>query len=563
MIAPIVLYGFDFNAQSHQTFNTPWGAAWLTKKYTDEEHEVFTWFRDDIAKQREIKYGNNIYVLFRALLHCSPHYGEDGFWHAIALGFSGGADKVQEMVSTLSRARRIQRTKPAGVPSETARAVDDWNSFVDSFKPIPRKFADPSLNSIAQQFYKNMERKVVNAARIPRGPSFSNKFNSYRPSEPEEEEAMSRRSPLPPSATPTLPPPPLPLTATTLIKAEKDIDSNNWDRLLGPGRKRSLSPPPPGPMASPRSKRPRQSTGDWPPPGQQDSHQPSPGSTSSGRFQPPRPREERYTDESSGPSHQLSMEENSVLRRKVASLENKKAELEGQLKGAAVIRELEREISGFRSGLKSMDSIMGTIMDSMQAIAETLDILKEDVSGLKARQASSKSETVGEVSDLKSQSAQPPPPCPGVNDTQSFFQPIQAIADSVKELRSEISDLKAQQQQQQQEQHKETPATVGPDLEGPIREQNDHIDRLAREMAQMRNSLAVSSATRPVPQNIRQAMAAAEQDLKHHRDIVQRFYDRMESSGSYGVSRAVTENAADLFLALDQGLQFAQLGQRN
>lgn len=204
-IEPILLWGFCFATQQQQHFNQSWACAWLTSWYTDEHHPLWDSV-DDASKRREIRYGNNIAVLFRTLLACKRFWGQDSLWAAVARGFNTSPTIVRVTADILTNARRAQRSKPAREVSETARAADDWIDFLDSVGPYQRVLSDPEVYKVADAFLKSQEKKLVNAARVPLGPAnprYSLHLNTRALTE--EKKSPSPRLPPTPSAKPEPP----------------------------------------------------------------------------------------------------------------------------------------------------------------------------------------------------------------------------------------------------------------------------------------------------------------------------------------------------------------------
>ncbi|KAK0664622.1 hypothetical protein QBC41DRAFT_328364 [Cercophora samala] len=168
---PIVLDGFSHGIQIGQPFDTSWGAAWLTSVYTDIDHELFR-NMDPIAF-RKIRYGNNVAVLFGALVECAEFYELPSFWHVISQGFSANADAVKAIVTVLVAARKAVRERyPTSGSSQTARSADEWIAFLDQrgrntslFQFQPSKEAD--LRARAAAFFKTQQKQWLNAAWVP------------------------------------------------------------------------------------------------------------------------------------------------------------------------------------------------------------------------------------------------------------------------------------------------------------------------------------------------------------------------------------------------------------
>ncbi|KAK3321841.1 hypothetical protein B0H66DRAFT_181904 [Apodospora peruviana] len=136
---------------------------------------------------------------------------------------------------------------------------------------------------------------------------------------------------------------------------------------------------------------------------------------------------------------------------------------------------------------------------------------------------------------------------------------MQAIMDMIIALKTEVSELKSQRQV--------SPTPSQPDtsqLGFLLRDQNNRMKSLARDMTNIRgqmSAVAAAGGNRAAnAQNIKQAMAAAEQDLKRHRDTVQNFYDHLDLSRVF--NHSLTSNVADFLIALEQSLHFAKAGQK-
>ncbi|KAK0725235.1 hypothetical protein B0H67DRAFT_641682 [Lasiosphaeris hirsuta] len=510
---PIYLFGFDFVKQERLKFNHGWSAAFLTPKFTNEEAEALqTSYKHDQMKKREVKYGNNITVLFEVLFHIRAFYHPDRewFWQAICQpkGFNTNIQLMQDVVNILTEARRVFRRKGSKDKYNTAIAADRWIDFLDNRKTLAAQDATAAHNEALFKF-KKLEKTMVNAANIPlpesalsRAPNY---FNAWRPGN--EPSPINR-----------------PLRSLPPIKTET-VD-RGWDvtipREPRSARKRSLSPFSSG--RSPRHKKLHRDSSPQPQPAPlpvarqqspQLSKMPTPNRTIIPQLSSPVPStpgtstqlQRKNSDEISDPSRQLLEEDHAMLSSRL-NTPNMKAQLvetSGRLNSAAGmpgIHGLVSDVRDVRKELKSMESIMGNMVESMHAVADHLHDLntKQDITAL--------------------------------------LQPIQALNDSVGALRGEVSDLKIQVEQQKQQ----APELIS-ELKGLLMEQNIHISKLVG-----------LSGSKPAPQNLRQAMAAAEQDMMKHRDTVQTFYH-----GTGGASsRATTEATADFLLALEQGLMFAQ-----
>ncbi|KAJ4410642.1 hypothetical protein N0V85_003928 [Neurospora sp. IMI 360204] len=171
------LFGFDHDTQARLVFDNTWAASFLTRAYTDETHEYVRRFDADQHAKQGLKYGNNVFVLFKALLYCGKYWGQESFWGAIARGFSAKPVYVEELTYMLMEARKIkiQRTRSLGHHhnSEVTRAVDEWMAFLDAHGPDLEKVlrnravTDPRVYADADSFFKSMKGKNVNSNGIP------------------------------------------------------------------------------------------------------------------------------------------------------------------------------------------------------------------------------------------------------------------------------------------------------------------------------------------------------------------------------------------------------------
>ena len=486
---------------------------------------------DDAHKRREIRYGNNIAVLFRALLHCKKFYGSDNLWSAISRGFNTSHTIARVTADILADARRAQRSKPARDVSETARAADEWIDFVDNQGPHLRVLSDPEVYKVADDFFKTQEKTLLNAARVP--VNMRHPLNSRREG---DEDANS---------SPRLPP-------TPLLKFE-DRDVADRNPLMRATRKRSTSPPPSD--RSPKTRRfnhdvqvaPQTESGI---PRQQDQAHRIPPSSPRRPSHPqatpraPPPTSLTWSKGDSTPSGQTFLEQqSSALKARIAKLEGQLAAAESKL-GSPVATgppvKLEEDIGGLKKDMATVTNVIGSMMDSMHAIADNLNLLQNDISGLSTQQKELTAAIPSQTSNI-----------------DALLQPVQTIADNVNILTKEVSELKKQTLEQQAG-HAAAAPESNSKLEGLVQEQTSRIDRLAREMASMQAHMT-SSLPRQTPQSLRQAMAAAERDLAHHLTTVEEFYHQL---GTRGGSRAAIEQTADFLATLQQSVQSAQMGQQ-
>ncbi|KAK4148971.1 hypothetical protein C8A00DRAFT_19283 [Chaetomidium leptoderma] len=524
---PIMLYGFCWDTQKRQVFNQSWACAWHSSWYTDEHHPL--WDSVDAPNlRREIRYGNNIYVLFRALLHCRSFYGQSALWAAISRGFNTSPTIARVTAEILTDARRAHRGRPARDVSDTARAADDWIDFLDSRESHPRMLSDAEVYKAADEFFKTQEKQHVNAARVP--------ING-RPQLP----SSTRQPPRGPTGdagtSPRFPPSSWP------IKRESPGG-------LSSTRKRSASPPA----------------------GDRAANAPATREAPNMPAQlAPQPSAPLKREEAPNTSNQAATDEIAALKARTARLEKELAEAKNKLSSAqanaipsnglpakptpttAPPSQLREDMGGLKKDMASATNAIGTMMESMHDIVDSLNSLQDETSGLCTQQK-----------DLTSNLAQQQPQ---TQTLDTILPHLQTLTTTVNRLLTEVSDLKKATHQQppspppQQQQQQE--AADRP-LETLLHAQNTRIDKLFREIAGMRMGMT-SSPGQPQPpqqqqqqqqpQTLRQAIAAAERDLKYHLGTVQELYHRG------GASQAVTERTADLLAMLSEGLRAAQAGQ--
>lgn len=532
MVEPILLWGFCFTTQQRQRFNQQWACAWLTSWYTDERHLDTI---EDHSKRREIRYGNNIAVLFHALLHLKRFYGQDGLWPAIGRGFNTSQTVARATAEILTEARRAQRGKPAKDVSDTARAADDWIDFLDSQRIHPRTQPDPELFKAAAAFFDSQEKKWLNAARVPTNSRTPLHINTaFRP-HPGADETKS---------SPRLPPTP--------IKLESPTHPIDRHRPPLPAHKRSASPL--SSDRSPKSRRPNHDVNGQSrigfDPQRQHGQAKEPSSDSrlasiATQLAPPpnQPKAPASKDDAPRPPRPRINEEASALRARIADLERKLSAAQ-ERQGAATAKPVGQardDIDELKKNMDSATNAIGTMMESMHDIVDGLTSLQESVSVLSKQQS--------EIA-----TAHPP-----AEKLDALLHPIQAVADSVRLLREEVSELKKQEAGR----HAALPSPTiqhSAEIKNLLQEQNSRIDILVRDMANVQAHMS-SSLPRQAPQNLRQALAAVEREIKAHLDVVQGFYHKLD--GSHGPSRMVTERTADLLATLQQSVHIAQMGQQS
>lgn len=612
-----MLWGFCFNTQQKQRFNQSWACAFHTSWYTDELHPMWDSV-DEPGKRREIRYGNNIYVLFRVLLHCKEFYDQGGFWAAISQGFNTSQSVVRETSEILAEARRAQRNKPSKDVSDTARAADDWIDFLDGRDPHARALSDSAVYKVADAFFKTQEKQNLNAARVPVNgrQTFSVHQSRPPPRGLAEEENVSPR--FPPSPTFKLeiprepasdrhrPPqfprkrsasPPLTDHSSKSRRISYDVRQQHRaeperhgaldelptiQRTRSPQRSSHSRPTQPTAPAQPAQSAPTPSA-----PakraevsnGASQSAQPTPcvtqstippraaqpiptqPSLSAGRVQGPNVSTEGAVDDRSALKAYASIQaanDNAALKARIASLEKQLAETESKIRDAPAVltatapapapagQQGEAAIDGLKKDMATATNAIATMMESMHDIVDSLNSLQDEISALSV-QHKDLSTTLRQPSNGNSSNNQ---------NLDSLLQPLQTLTKAVATLQTEVSSLKDRTPSP-------TPTPNNHALETLLHAQNARMDKLFRELASMQASLPSQAGAGaqqhqqqqpPPPQTLRQAMAAAERDLRHHLAAVQTFYHRG------GASRAVTEQTADLLAMLSEGVRAAQAG---
>jgi len=684
-VVPVLLDGFDVAIQRQQIMksNYPWVAAFCTKEYTDEAHPDLRAF--PYWKIREVKYGNNICLLFRALFYFKDFYHDKShiFWPAVASGFSIKPELLQGTVGYLEDARRAHRRNfTSQSVSETAKAADKWLEYLDTSPTFGRHGVLPDSNprAIADAFFKNHRKRLINCANILLGPQRSppSSYDSYRPSQFAKPVAPSK-SPTPPLPAPDVrvkvepgpgdddqdqfhqpapkrPAPqdfddevPVPKRPHLTVAVQPDHDQEPvQQQAVESSGERHLPPRPPTPVATPISQsgeNQSMSASECP------SHLPpkpptpvvaTPASQSAGNqsmsasqapSEIPTPVATPVSQSGQNPSRdvdahepfdkQAESEEDVSWKIKAMELQEKLAETEAMLKTTPNISQLEISV---KNGLDGMTGNLATILDLIQTMADSLNFFQESVGdvGTKLDASASRDRKTGEtvllqlenidesikalaermtkpddeqnnsirkletlltplqgmadsVRQLKEEvhrqkavEAKPSPPSPTRESQQKLLDPIREIAEGLKALRNEVSDMRADQKKQSQAEAVAPPPaqqSISPQIESLLREQNKHMERMARDMARLQSQVPTKSTEivtatgrQPQPQNIRQAMMAAERDLRHHLQLIRTFYDHMD--GSLLMHRDTIKNAADLILCLEQSVRLSQAGQK-
>ncbi|KAK4227325.1 hypothetical protein QBC38DRAFT_364524 [Podospora fimiseda] len=539
-IEPIMLWGFCFSTQAKQNFNTPWGAAWLTNQYTDERHEMWEHIaHNDLAKKREIKYGNNVAVLFGALVECKAFWGHDGFWHAIARGFNTNSTILRCTVEILTDARRIQRGKPAKEISDTARAADRWIAFLDSDAARLKHRGDgpeSALIRIADAYFKKQERAWVNAAWVPINPKGDTTHNRA-PSPPRikhepgmgdihglhvRSASVRKRSP---SAAPL---------ESRIKKRRMSFVSGAGDPL-----------PPTGPR---RYSRDHDYTAHKPDP---DYHQQGPGDWDRSRDRnaesrdilPLSSRQDRDLRLDPPPLHVNGAREpapvprddktQKELQARISNLEKELAQAKMKLKSTTPTT--TGSSNQLAAQMNSVTDAVSTMMDSMHDIVDGLTRLQDEVSVVSSKQTTvtnlSPDNSIDKLSKL-------------------VLDPLAAITDTLASIQSEVAELKKAQSSL-------SPAQAPPpdltELKSILKQQSDQIAALNQSMACIQRQSP--KLPPPTAQTLQQAITNAERDLWHHYSAVSDFYNKLDINKA---SRATTERTAEFLAVLQHSVESAK-----
>ncbi|KAK4121961.1 hypothetical protein N657DRAFT_647471 [Parathielavia appendiculata] len=572
-IERIKLYGFCWDTQERLPFNQQWACAFHQSHYTNENNPMWDSI-DDPSKRREVRYANNIYVLFRALLHCKNFFGQENLWAAIARGFNTSVATAKTTAEILSAARRAHRGKPQSTVSDTARAADDWIDFVDSLGPVPRMLSDSNVYKVANAFFDSQEKKHVNAGGVP----VNGRPARQAPREPREEPGTPHGRPPSPYVKTEMPrdsasthrqpfsshkrsPSPLHDRSPKMRRFDHDARQKAraeperhgaLDELpmiqptQSPPRRLSTSKPAqPVPQPSAPAKREEASNSSSLP-----AKQIPPASAPSG---PSRRDSISYSTLPTKPAQALSRpsapqsREESLNSAKTGALKGEVASLEKQLAeakskpSAAPVADIPSQLTEYmgelKSSMASATNAIEVMMESMHHTVDNLNSCKDEVSGLSTQQQ----ELAATVLQLN-------------KDTNikldTILQSMQTLASTIDTLRNEVSQLKDQAPPATGTQAESTNTSQ---LRTLFQEQNTRMENFFREV--QASLQAQVKPSQPQPQTLRQAMAAAERDLARHMGTIETFYHRG------GVSRAVTEQTADVLAALSEGLRAAKAGQ--
>lgn len=224
----IVLPGFDLDIQLNEIdFSAhSFKVAFFTKIYTKEQ------YTDKIppSRIRDVRYGNNVTLLFRVCYYCSAFYGHPDYWSTIGRGFHARSHVVQDLAETLIRARKAFLRRH-GFREKTAAtaACDSWITYVEGRGSRTDSFRanGDALNAKAASYFEGAQNRHIqdNSACVP----------THRSYEPSADASYKRaRSPSSVNASPIAKRRPSPdhfgrrndpaLAANTLASTEVKLD---------------------------------------------------------------------------------------------------------------------------------------------------------------------------------------------------------------------------------------------------------------------------------------------------------------------------------------------------
>lgn len=226
---PIILPGFDHDEQLKIDFEHPsFTPSWLRRVFTDEKALQRLKIVTDVTGPaqesliREIRYGNNITVLFRACSACRYYMNTPDFMAAMGSGFGAGLDQLLPLLDAFVRARKIylERSRDPSFHSATTTAVDVWIDNLskrEQFRPVG---LGGEAFTAAREYYETTKEKFLqrNSAKV-----------RYRPV-PELRSARKRS----PSPTPAGSPP----------NVKRKPSEYSFDRQDFTPASTSFSPPP-------------------------------------------------------------------------------------------------------------------------------------------------------------------------------------------------------------------------------------------------------------------------------------------------------------------------------
>lgn len=489
---PVKLFGFDWPTQNKLIFDPAWAAAFLTHRFTNEDHELLatSTYICDVDKKREVKYGNSISALFRALVHLGQEGGQpqEGFWTAIARGFNTNTAVLRETVDILTEARKLRQNARARETSETARAADQWIDFIGHcFQTNPIKYINQfDQISIVKKFLSTLEGKLINEARIPLNPAprwmLAGGGNKWTPpsSTGSNRELVRKRSASP-----------MPTGRSSDIKklredkptseAKKDQGGDNMKRE---------------PVYKPAEKQPELKRGF--------------NGTGSKDLDPPRQLLEDITamveEEVSAMSAKPVAE--AVATPEIARVNNQVGTLNTTGKAS------DDDMDKVKQEMAGMKGIMEIMMESMHTVADSLTGIKDDIANIKTKAGPEKPD-------------------------HEMKQTLGQLKDEIINLRSQMRDGPTNNRELRALLEKQVPL---------MEDQTKRLHQLAMDM-----NLIQAQLPKTAPTTLRQAVVAAETDLRYHSETMSKFYRNQNGH----LTREASERVGNFLLLLDEGVRLA------
>ncbi|KAG8156314.1 hypothetical protein KVR01_013849 [Diaporthe batatas] len=203
---PIYLPGFDRATQLGMDFKSiQFGTAWLRKTYTNDRaksiREAGLPTDDHQIRERplqEVRYGNNISLLFKACCAFRDFHASGDLWKAVGRVYGVSSEVVRSVVDIFVMAREIYLFNDppddptSGLRSSATYWVDQWIEFING--RLPRK--PPPTNDVfagVDELFKAQEYKNGDLARVLTAEPDA----APPPAPPPRPRALMKRSPSP------------------------------------------------------------------------------------------------------------------------------------------------------------------------------------------------------------------------------------------------------------------------------------------------------------------------------------------------------------------------------
>lgn len=441
---PIIIQGFDYHEQLKLDFHSKsFVCNWLRRAYTDEDntkiqrHIGHLTGKSRESRLREVRYGNNITLLFRACSACRKFFDSPEYWAAVGSGFSASADQVIYVAETLVRARKIylDRSADAGPRSAATAAVDQWIDNLNrrAMESVYRPAANVPVFPLANHYYEDAKTRylqvdsanmlskphVLDGPRTARKRSPSPTFAGTPPSAKRtfSETSFGRRGISPPPAS--LPLPPLKTNGAEL-------------KMLEQSRQPS--------QKTPINANEGMKHGDWHSQGQ------SPDSSNMIRVRG-RAQQESFTSLSFRPpskdvvpkSESISGEleqtqaANGLLRDRVAKLDKKLATMRISPQNGDAPSEIEKKLAMFEKRLASMESRPATKEPVTPNVKAVLAPFEEQLAQAEKRRVKDMEKVQAMIASLETRLS-----------VSGSFESSPKQAEIIRDLQSRITSLEAQ-----------------------------------------------------------------------------------------------------------------------